>query len=54
MPGVELAQRTPVSQPEQRRDVAGVRCADFELSSADLDTSLDLVAIARARGGTSS
>ncbi|MBA2310966.1 MAG: methyltransferase domain-containing protein [Pseudonocardiales bacterium] len=35
-------------------DVAGVRCADFELSSADLDTSLDLVAIARARGGTSS
>ena len=35
-------------------DVAGVRCADFELSSADLDTSLDLVAIARALGGTSS
>lgn len=45
----QLAGPPAAWHPELRRAVARVRTRDFELSGADLDTSLDLVAVAVRR-----
>jgi SAM-dependent methyltransferase len=43
---VAVAVGGAVWSPALLRDVASVTCADFELTAADLDASLDLVAVA--------